>query len=224
MAVGIVDLLEVIGIEDRNREGTAIALGPEELVLESLVELTSVGDTGQAIGDHHAVDFFVVDRFDITAADIFKDERANLELVTALEQTRLDTVVVDAATVGAVEVFEDKASGGSFDLRVVPGDALIDQDDIVAEVAANRRDITVEAVALAQLRSVNLDKYTVIVGTADSRSGRPGFHPHSSTTPTSGYSSSSSKRISKPSISPASSRRTFECRVGLTETSAEHLY
>ena len=115
----------------------------------------------------------MVDRFDITAADIFKDERANLELVTALEQTRLDTVVVDAATVGAVEVFEDKASGGSFDLCVVTGDALIDQNDIVAEVAANRRDITVEAVALAQLRSVNLDKDTVIVGTAlDSRSGR----------------------------------------------------
>ena len=51
-------------------------------------------------------------------------------------------------------------------LCVVTGDALVDQDDIVAKVAANGGDIAVKAVALAQLRSVNLDEDAVIVGTA----------------------------------------------------------
>ena len=105
MAVVVVDLLEVIGVQDRDGEGPAIALGSEELILQCFVQLTSVGNPGKPVGNHHPVNFFVVDRFDVAATDILEDEGANLKLVTALEEAGLDIVIVDSAAVGAVEVF-----------------------------------------------------------------------------------------------------------------------
>ena len=89
----------------------------------------------------------MVDRFDITAADILKNERANLELVATLEEAGLDVVVVDAAAVGAVLVFKHKAAWGPFDFSVETRHALIGKDDVVAEVTTDGCGLGVERVA-----------------------------------------------------------------------------
>ena len=50
MPVAIVDLLEVVDVDEAERQRPRLLLGPQQFTLESLVEVTVIAEPGQRIG------------------------------------------------------------------------------------------------------------------------------------------------------------------------------
>ncbi|MNH12943.1 hypothetical protein D3C79_724970 [compost metagenome] len=59
MAEAVVDALEVIDVEHDHRQRQAIALGPLQFDLEPLLEVATVMDTGQRVGDRQRPQLFL---------------------------------------------------------------------------------------------------------------------------------------------------------------------
>ena len=82
---GVVDLLEVIDVEDHDRQRSLVPLGPGELSRQLFAELAPVGDLGQSILHHQLVDRLVVDRLDIFLTKELEMESAELDAIAAGE-------------------------------------------------------------------------------------------------------------------------------------------
>ena len=50
MPVAIVDLLEVVDVDEAERQRPRLLLGPQQFALEPLVEVTVIAEPGQRIG------------------------------------------------------------------------------------------------------------------------------------------------------------------------------
>ena len=88
VAVGVVDLLEVVDVEHDQRQRPPVALRARDLALEQLVEEPLVVDAGQAVEDRQAVDLLVVGALDVGAGQELQHRLAEAHDVAVVELRR----------------------------------------------------------------------------------------------------------------------------------------
>ena len=84
--VGVVDALEVIDVEEHERQRTAVAAGALELAVELFLEAPPVEDVRQAVADDEIVDGLVIRVLGILFVQELEDDGADLEAVAAREE------------------------------------------------------------------------------------------------------------------------------------------
>ena len=139
VAEGVVDLLEVIDVEEDQREAARVAAGAGGLALERLVEVALVVQLGEAVHRHQPVDLLVVLRLHVAAHDELEDRAADLELVAVAQDDLVDELVVDVGAVGRAEVADHVVGALSADPGVVAGHALLVELDVALGRAAEDR-------------------------------------------------------------------------------------
>ena len=102
--VGVVDLLEVVDVEEDEREGSLVAARARRLALDGLVEVALVVELREAVHRHQPVDLLVVLRFHVPADDELEDGPADLDLVAVAQHDLVDQLVVDVGAVRRAEV------------------------------------------------------------------------------------------------------------------------
>ena len=83
VAVGVVDPLELVEVEDDQRQRPPVAHGARELALDLLVVLPLVVDLGQAVARHQLVDRQVVGVLDVLLVEELEVDGGGLEAVAA---------------------------------------------------------------------------------------------------------------------------------------------
>src|SRR5262249_54871279 len=85
VAVHVVDALEVVDVEEEDREVALVPAAADDLALERLVEVPLVVDLRETIHDGHAVDLFVILRLDVGAGEELEDRGPDLHPVAVLQ-------------------------------------------------------------------------------------------------------------------------------------------
>src|SRR5207249_3650267 len=69
----VVDLLEVVEVDREHRHRALVPRRAAELAREGVIEGPAVRETGEPVGRHEPVDFFVVGRLDVPAREVLAD-------------------------------------------------------------------------------------------------------------------------------------------------------
>ena len=123
VAVGVVDALEVIDVEQHQRQRTGVAAGALELAVELFLEAAAVEDVGQAVADDEVVDRLVIGVLGVLLVQELEDDGADLEAIAAREQLVLaHRLVVQEGAVAAAEILEPDLAVVEDEARVAPRD------------------------------------------------------------------------------------------------------
>jgi len=106
MAVLVVHGLEVVDVEEHERERLTAPRMPGELALEELEQMALVVQTGQSVEDRQLVELIVVGGLDVGPGEELLDGVADAQLVAVPERLAHHALVVDEAAVGAAEILE----------------------------------------------------------------------------------------------------------------------
>ena len=87
MAVRVVDRLEVIEVEEDQRQRPLVAARTLELALQLLVELALVEDLGQAVADGQLIERLVVGVLDVELLQELEVHRPDLKSIATPERS-----------------------------------------------------------------------------------------------------------------------------------------
>jgi len=104
MSVRIIDLLEVVDIYHGQSKGALVALRADCLAFEGLQKVALVGDAGQAVGDRHGIDRFVILTFNAVSDQELENALADTEKVAGRQYLLLNTMVIEVRTVEALQI------------------------------------------------------------------------------------------------------------------------
>jgi hypothetical protein len=104
--MGVVHLLEMIDVEDDERDRAAVAHGAGHLALEHLIEEALVVHVGQAIEDRQPIDLLVVGSLDVGAGEKLHHRFTEADDVAVIELAPLDELVVHEGAVGRAQVLD----------------------------------------------------------------------------------------------------------------------
>jgi len=104
--VAVVDRLEVVHVEEQQRERSLVALSTRDLAVRELLEITPIVDLRQTVKDGHAVDLFVVRGLEVMCGQVLEDRAADLDQRAVLERRARHGLRADPRAVRAAQVLE----------------------------------------------------------------------------------------------------------------------
>lgn len=136
---GVVELLEMVDVEERQGEVALVAGATGDLALEKIHKIALVVDLRQAVDDGHAINLFMVETFDIATTDELENGTADLDQIAVVEGglTR-DVGVVDEGAVGRAQILDVGNVAELEDAGMTAGDIVELQDDLVFRIATDR--------------------------------------------------------------------------------------
>jgi hypothetical protein len=140
MPEAIVDALEVIDVQDDQRQRAAVSRGAGELSIQLLYQVALVVNARQPIHDGHPIDRLVVLGLEVGATQELEDRIADLDLVSAAKLLVLHGLIVHIRAVRRVRIDEVIAASSDLDARVATRDAVALQDDVVFGAATDPHD------------------------------------------------------------------------------------
>jgi hypothetical protein len=159
VAEAVVDALEMVDVEDQERQGPRVARTAVDLPLERLVEVTAVVELGEAIDRHQPIDLFVVARLDVVAEHELEDGPPDLQPVTVDERVLAHVQIVDVRAVGRAEVGHAVASvTRARDAGVMSADAVLVDGEVALRRAPDLEDPARQRDAATELLAIDLDE------------------------------------------------------------------
>ncbi len=153
MAVYVVDAFEVVDVEHQNTQLAFVPSAANEFSFESFVQVALVVDLRETIDDGHAINFFVILRFDVGAREVLEDRRTNFHAVAVFQDNLArDLFVVAVRAVGAAIINDDPRIAVLSELRMSARYAVAIEDDLVVATSADACRTVVEDEAFTQER------------------------------------------------------------------------
>src|SRR5690606_5244136 len=132
MTEGVVRLLEVVDVEDEQRQRPFVTTRPAQLALEGLHEVAAVVDLREAIDRAEPESLFVIGALDVLAGEKLEDRATDLHEVAIVQIGLVDLVVVDVGAVRRLVVAEAHALVVDDEPGVLAGNSVLAQADVVA--------------------------------------------------------------------------------------------
>ena len=119
VAVGVVEFFEEVDIHEDQAEVSIVSACAAKFAFEAIEEVAFVVDGGESVGGGESVEFFVVDVFEVIAAEEFKDDLANFDAIAVTEGCFVDQDVIDVGAVGAAHIADEKLIAAKEHLGVI---------------------------------------------------------------------------------------------------------
>src|SRR5690606_23201592 len=189
MPVGVVEPLEVVDVEEEQREGAAMAKTANHLLFQVLDEVTAVVGPRQHVRDGEAAKLLQVGGLHVALAQQFVDDLPDLEAVAHFDPCRLvdwEAPAVEPGAVGRPQVEDANLATLDADGAVAPGNAFDAEDDRTGIAAAEDGLALGEKDARADARPLGLQQEDLGLlpsGRRLDHLGDPGFVMHASNLP-----------------------------------------
>src|SRR5690606_14792502 len=189
MPVGVVEPLEVVDVEEEQREGAAMAKTANHLLFQVLDEVTAVVGPRQHVRDGEAAKLLQVGGLHVALAQQFVDDLPDLEAVAHFDPCRLvdwEAPAVEPGAVGRPQLGDANLATLDADGAVAPGNAFDAEDDRTGIAAAEDGLALGEKDARADARPLELQQEVLGLlpsGRRLDHLGEPGFVMHASNLP-----------------------------------------
>ena len=137
VAVGVVQLLEVVDVEQDGRELASLARDAREVLFDRLPRVAAVVDPGQAVRVCEPRNLVVIAKLDLIESEIFEDGPTDADEVAVRQLALGDALTSHKGPVLRPPVTQDEAGVDAFDLRVMARHARVVERDAAGEVSAD---------------------------------------------------------------------------------------
>jgi len=163
VAVGVVDLLEVIDVEQDQRQRGPVPRGERELDADAILEVLLVEDLRQPVAERGVVHLPLEVFFEAVVVRELEDRRlADLDLVTIVEQLAADAHAVDEGAVARPEVLDVGAAVVDHEATMAPRHPIFEEPHVGIE-ATPEHGRSLERDHLADLRAGDHDQVGAVL-------------------------------------------------------------
>ena len=166
VAHGVVDHLEMVDVEEDQRQRPAVPRRAVDLALEVVHQVPLVVQAGQRVVDRQPVQLLVVLGLDVAAGQEAVQAVADAEIIAVGQRGVLRGRVVDERPVGALQVGDHVAVDVQVEPRVTARDRMVEDGDVAIVAAAQDDRPPLEQVARPhrQAGRIDVDQAGIIAG------------------------------------------------------------
>ena len=151
VTVGVVDLLEVVDVDEQQRQRLLVPDREADLRVQAIDEVAAVEGRRQAVAQRRLEQLLLIVLVDLVLVREAEDRRrADRDLVAVGQVVTRDPATVAERAVGRAQVDQHHLAAVAFDRGVLARDAVVEHPDVGALAAAERRALALELIHLPE--------------------------------------------------------------------------
>ena len=151
VTVGVVDLLEVVDVDEQQRQRLLVPDREADLRVQAIDEVAAVEGRRQTVAQRRLEQLLLVVLVDLVLVREAEDRRrADRDLVAVRQVVTRDPATVAERAVGRAQVDQHHLAAVAFDRGVLARDAVVEHPDVGALAAAERRALALELIHLPE--------------------------------------------------------------------------